>query len=194
MGSVTSPKVCGRAAIVIPDNVLFEDNMGRDLRNWLMDLCDLHTILRLPTGIFYAQGVKTNVMFLTKRSENRVGATEQVWFYDLRSQMPNFGKTRTLTPDDFAPFLKAYGNDPYGKAKRKDEGESGRFRAFSRSDIAQRNDNLDIGWLRDDEEVVEEGLTEPDDIAAAILGHLRAALEEIESVADELAEAVEVQT
>ncbi len=185
-------KVGGRAAIVIPDNILFEDNMGRDLRNWLMDLCDVHTILRLPTGIFYAQGVKTNVMFLTKKSEKRVGATKQVWFYDLRAQMPNFGKSRVLTAEDFAPFIKAYGADPLGTAKRKDEGETGRFRVFTREEIAKRNDNLDISWLREDEEVVEEGLTEPDDIAAAILGHLRAALEEIEAVADELAEADEV--
>lgn len=186
-------KVGGRAAIVIPDNILFEDNMGRDLRNWLMDLCDLHTILRLPTGIFYAQGVKTNVMFLTKKSEERVGATTQVWFYDLRAQMPNFGKNRVLTADDFAPFIAAYGDDPHGTAKRKDESEAGRFRVFTREEIAKRNDNLDISWLREDEEEVEIGLTEPDDIAAAILGHLRAALEEIEAVADELAEIVEVE-
>ncbi len=185
-------KVGGRAAIVIPDNILFEDSMGRDLRNWLMDLCDVHTILRLPTGIFYAQGVKTNVMFLTKKSEERVGATKQVWFYDLRTQMPNFGKSRVLTAQDFAPFIKAYGADPLGTAKRKDEGETGRFRVFTREEIAKRNDNLDISWLRDDEEVVEEGLTEPDDIAASILGHLRAALEQIEAVADELAETDEV--
>lgn len=186
-------KIGGRAAVVVPDNVLFEDNMGRDLRNWLMDLCDLHTILRLPTGIFYAQGVKTNVMFFTKKSEDRVGATKQVWFYDLRAQMPSFGKTRTLMADDFAPFVKAFGADPLGNAKRKDEGEAGRFRAFTRDDIAKRNDSLDISWLRQDEEEVEEGLTEPDDIAAAILGHLRAALEEIEAVADELAETEEVE-
>ena len=186
-------KVGGRAAIVIPDNILFEDNMGRDLRNWLMDLCDLHTILRLPTGIFYAQGVKTNVMFLTKKSEEHIGATKQVWFYDLRAQMPNFGKNRVLTAVDFAPFIKAYGADPRGTAKRKDEGEAGRFRVFTREEIAKRNDNLDISWLREDEEEVEIGLTEPDDIAAAILGHLRAALEEIEAVADELAETEEVE-
>lgn len=186
-------KVGGRAAIVVPDNTLFEDNMGRDLRNWLMDLCDLHTILRLPTGIFYAQGVKTNVIFLTKKSEERVSATKAVWFYDLRAQMPNFGKTHTLTTADFEPFIEAYGEDPLGKAPRADEGETGRFRMFTRAEISKRNDNLDITWLRDDVEVAEEGLTEPDDIAAAIIGHLRAALEEIEAVADELSEVVEVQ-
>lgn len=178
----------GRAAVVVPDNVLFEDNMGRELRTWLMNRCNLHTILRLPTGIFYAQGVKTNVMFFTKVSDEADNATDAVWFYDMRAQMPNFGKTRTLTADDFAPFIKAYGNDPLGQSKREDEGEAGRFRMFTRADIAKRNDNLDISWLREDEEEIEEGLTEPDDIAAAILGHLRAALEEIESIADELAE------
>jgi type I restriction enzyme M protein len=180
-------KIGGRAAIVVPDNVLFEDNMGRELRTWMMDLCDVHTILRLPTGIFYAQGVKTNVVFLTKRAEKPVAATNQVWFYDLRAQMPNFGKARTLTKEDFAPFIAAFGTDANGKSPRTDQGEVGRFRSFSRAEIAKRNDNLDISWLRDDEEVIEEGLTEPDDIAAAILGHLRAALAEIEAVEEELA-------
>ncbi len=179
-------KIGGRAAIVIPDNVLFEDNMGRDIRTWMMDLCDVHTILRLPTGIFYAQGVKTNVVFLTKRADKPVGATSKVWFYDLRAQMPNFGKARTLTKEDFAPFVEAYGNDPHGLSPRTDQSETGRFRAFTREEIAKRNDNLDISWLRDDEEVIEEGLTEPEDIAAAILGHLRAALAEIEAVEEEL--------
>jgi len=183
----------GRAAVVVPDNVLFEDNMGRELRTWLMRQCDLHTILRLPTGIFYAQGVKTNVMFFTKISETAENATKAVWIYDLRSQMPNFGKTRTLTADDFAEFIEAFGNDPLGGAKRQDQGETGRFRKFTREEIAKRSDNLDISWLREDEEEVEEGLTEPDDIAAAILGHLRAALEEIEAVADELAETEELE-
>lgn len=107
--------------------------------------------------------------------------------------MPNFGKSRVLTPDDFAPFVEAFGGDPLGGAKRVDQGESGRFRKFTRAEIAARNDSLDISWLRDDEEVIEEGLTEPDDIAAAILGHLRAALAEIEVVASELAEIEEVE-
>ena len=107
--------------------------------------------------------------------------------------MPNFGKNRVLTPNDFAPFIEAFGDDPHGGGKRVDQGDSGRFRKFTRAEIAERNDSLDISWLRDDEEVVEEGLTEPDDIAAAILGHLRAALDEIEAVANELADIDEVE-
>ena len=175
----------GRAAVVVPDNVLFEDNTGRRLRTWLMDLCDLHTILRLPTGIFYAQGVKTNVLFFTRGKKDK-SSTKQVWVYDLRANMPAFGKTRPLKVDDFAAFEKAFGDDPNGKAKRTDEGEEGRFRCFAREQIADRNDNLDIAWLRDTEAEAEEGLTEPEDIAAAIMGHLRAALGEIEELTEEL--------
>lgn len=186
-------KIGGRAAVVVPDNVLFEEGVGKQIRQDLMDRCDLHTILRLPSGIFTSAGVKTNVMFFTKKSEEGIGATKDVWFYDMRAQMPSFGKTRVLTEEDFAPFIKAYGDDPHGTARRKDEGEAGRFRVFTREDIAKRNDNLDISWLREDEkEGDDDGPIELDDISAAILGHLRAALEEIEAVADELAETEEV--
>jgi type I restriction enzyme M protein len=163
-------RVGGRAAIVVPDNVLFEDNIGRQLRTWLMGQCDLHTILRLPTGIFYAQGVKTNIMFFTRRADKDVGATETVWVYDMRAHMPSFGKTRPLTHEDFAPFLVAFGTDPEGKSPRKDGGKSGGFRPFTRVEIAKRSDNLDLSWLRDEEDQSEETLTDPEDIAAAILG------------------------
>jgi type I restriction enzyme M protein len=182
---VRALKPGGRAAVVLPDNVLFEDNTGRRLRTWLMDLCDLHTILRLPTGIFYAQGVKTNVLFFT-RGKTDTANTKAVWVYDLRANMPAFGKTRPLRVEDFAAFEQAFGDDPHGHAKRTDEGEEGRFRCFTRDAIAARNDNLDISWLRDTEAEVEEGLIEPEDIAAAIIGHLKAALGEIEELSDEL--------
>jgi type I restriction enzyme M protein len=175
----------GRAAVVVPDNVLFEDNTGRRLRTWLMELCSLHTILRLPTGIFYAQGVKTNVLFFQRGKTDKAN-TKGVWVYDMRANMPAFGKTRPLTVADFADFEKSYGNDPNGGAKRKDQGEDGRWRTFTREQITARNDNLDIGWLRDTEAEAEEQLTEAEDIAAAIIGHLKAALEEIETLAEEL--------
>lgn len=183
----------GRAAVVVPDNVLFEDNTGRRLRTWLMELCDLHTILRLPTGIFYAQGVKTNVLFFT-RGQNDKANTQAVWVYDLRANMPAFGKTRPLSRADFAAFETAFGDDPHGKSERTDEGETGRFRRFTREQIRERNDNLDIAWLRDESEDVEERLTEPDDIAAAIMGHLRAALEEIEGLTEDLETPAETST
>mgnify|MGYP005840840925 CR=1 FL=1 len=175
----------GRAAIVVPDNVLFEDGRGKALRQMMMDWCDLHTILRLPTGIFYAQGVKTNVIFLT-RGQSETGNTKAVWIYDLRAQMPKFGKTTPLTETHFEGFEKAFGTSPHGKERGPDEGEAGRWRMFTRKDIAARGDNLDIAWLREAEEEAEDGLTEPDDIAAAILGHLQAAMLEIESLSAEL--------
>ena len=182
---VRALKPGGRAAVVVPDNVLFEDHTGRRLRSWLMNLCDLHTILRLPTGIYYAPGVKTNVLFFT-RGHTDSANTQAVWVYDMRSHMPAFGKTRPLKVEDFAAFEAAFGDDPHGKAERFDEGENGRFCCFTRQQIADRNDNLDITWLRDTEAEAEEELTEPEDIAAAILGHLRAALGEIEELSEEL--------
>ncbi|WKW50725.1 N-6 DNA methylase [Rhodomicrobium lacus] len=182
---VRALKPAGRAAMVVPDNVLFEDNTGRRLRTWLMQLCSLHTILRLPTGIFYAQGVKTNVLFF-QRGETDKANTKAVWVYDMRANMPAFGKTRPLTVADFADFEAAYGDDPNGNAARTDQGEAGRWRCFTRETVAARNDNLDIAWLRDTESEAEEQLTEPEDIAAAIIGHLKAALEEIEAVSEEL--------
>lgn len=182
---VRALKPGGRAAVVVPDNVLFEDNTGRRLRTWLMDLCDLHTVLRLPTGIFYAQGVKTNVL-LFRRGRSDKANTKAVWVYDMRANMPAFGKTRLLSVSDFADFEAAYGSDPNGGTERIEQSEDGRWRKFTRDAIAVRNDNLDIAWLRDTEADAEEGLTEPEDIAAAIIGHLKAALEEIEALSEEL--------
>jgi type I restriction enzyme M protein len=144
-----------------------------------MELCDLHTILRLPTGIFYAQGVKTNVLFFTRGKTDR-GNTKNVSVYNLRANMNSFGKTRLLTVADFAEFETAFGDDPLGKAPHTDQDEEGRWRCFSREQIADRNDNLDISWLRDTSNDPEDELTEPEEIAAAIATHLSNALREIE--------------
>jgi type I restriction enzyme M protein len=175
----------GRAAVVLPDNVLFEEGVGQKVRGDLMDKCDLHTILRLPTGIFYAQGVKTNVLFFT-RGEKDKGNTKAVWFFDMRTNAPNFGKRTPLTRAHFAEFEKAFGTDPHGRSKRKDQGESGRFRKFTREEIAKRGDNLDIAWLKDDSVTDHADLPEPDVIAAEIVAQLQAALEEMRSLQQEL--------
>lgn len=150
-----------------------------------MDWCDLHTILRLPTGIFYAQGVKTNVLFFVRGKTDRRN-TRRVWIYDMRANMPGYGKTRPLAAEDFNDFEAAYGDDPMGKARRRDQGENGRFRRFTRAQIKERNDSLAIAWLPDDGFDVEEQLSEPDEIAAAIIGHLRNAIEEIEALSEGL--------
>jgi type I restriction-modification system DNA methylase subunit len=139
----------GRAAVVLPDNVLFEDGQGRAIRADLMEKCNLHTILRLPTGIFYSPGVKTNVLFF-QRGMTEKGNTAGVWVYDLRTNMPSFGKRTPLTRGHFQPFMDVYGDEPNGGSQRVDEGESGRWRCFSREEIAKRGDNLDLSWLRDE--------------------------------------------
>lgn len=171
----------GRAAVVLPDNVLFEDNVGAQIRADLMDKCDLHTILRLPTGIFYAQGVKTNVLFFT-RGEKDTGNTKAVWIYDMRTNAPAFGKRTPFTREHFAEFEKAFGDDPLGKSKRKDEGHEGRFRRFTREDIAKRAENLDITWLKDDGHHSAADLREPEEIAAEILANLQTAVGEMEAL------------
>jgi type I restriction enzyme M protein len=110
----------GRAAVVVPDNVLFDDGRGKLLRQRLLSWCNLHTVLRLPTGIFYAQGVKTNVLFFTRAREEApaTDATEAVWIYDMRSGSPPYGKTNPLRAADFDGFVHAFGDDPLGQAAR----------------------------------------------------------------------------
>lgn len=181
----------GRAAVVLPDNVLFEANTGRQIRADLMDKCNLHTILRLPTGIFYAQGVKTNVLFFT-RGETEKGNTKEVWVYDMRANMPNFGKRTEFTREYFKDFEKAFGDDPLGVnlKKRKDTGVEGRFRRFTRDWIAERGDNLDIAWLKDDSETAAEDLPEPEALAEEALGELEAAMAEIRNILIELGDEV----
>ena len=184
----------GRAAVVLPDNVLFEGSVGRQIRVDLMDKCNLHTILRLPTGIFYAQGVKTNVLFFT-RGETDKGNTKEVWVYDLRANMAQFGKRTQLTRQHFKEFEAAYGRDPLGSskslAKREEIDEQGRFRKFTREWIAERADNLDIAWLKDEDEAGGGGLLEPAALAREAMDELEGAFEELRGILAELGEDVE---
>jgi type I restriction enzyme M protein len=184
----------GRAAVVLPDNVLFESNVGTEIRRDLLDKCNLHTILRLPTGIFYAQGVKTNVLFFT-RGETDKGNTKEVWVYDLRANMPQFGKRTQLTEQHFAEFEAAFGNDPSGSpanlAKRIDQGETGRFRKFTREQIAERGDSLDISWLKDDSATDAQDLPEPAELAQEAMNELDAAMEELRGILEELGEEID---
>lgn len=173
----------GRAAIVLPDNVLFEENTGTKIRADLMDKCNLHTVLRLPTGIFYAQGVKTNVLFFTRGKTDK-GNTRDVWIYDMRTNAPAFGKRTPLTREYFAEFEKCFGKKADGTSKRTDQGEEGRFRCFGRDAIKQRGDNLDITWLKDEGIGNHDDLPAPDEIAEEIKGHLQTAMAELEGLAE----------
>ncbi len=167
--------------MVLPDNVLFEAGQGQSIRADLMDKCNLHTILRLPTGIFYSPGVKTNVLFF-ERGKREKGNTENVWVYDLRTNMPKFGKRTPLMRSHFQPFEVCYGKDANGRSSRTDQGEEGRFRCFDRAFIAERGENLDISWLRDESLQSVEDLPEPDAIASAIMEKLQVAMTEMQAL------------
>jgi len=183
----------GRAAAVFPDNVLFESNVGRQIRAALMDKCNLHTILRLPSGIFYAQGVKTNVLFFT-RGKKQTSNTKEVWVYDLRTNTPQFGRRTSLKREHFAEFEAFFGDDPLGGsaslAQRTDTGEEGRFRRFSRDWIAEHDDNLDISWLKDEREEENGELPEPAILAQEAISELEAAIAELQGIVQELGEEI----
>lgn len=131
----------GRAAVVLPDNVLFAGGEGKRIREDFMDKCNLHTILRLPTGIFYAQGVKTNVLFFD-RGHTEKGNTTGVWYYDLRNEMPSFGKRTPLTTAHFSDFEAAY------TAKDRFAVEDKRLSYFTREEIRDAGDSLDLGLMQ----------------------------------------------
>ncbi len=174
-----SLKIGGRAAVVLPDNVLFADGEGSSIRADLMDKCNLHTILRLPTGIFYAQGVKTNVLFFN-RGVSDYDNTNEVWIYDLRTNMPTFGKTNPLTAETFANFEKAF--DAEDRRAVRDE----RFNVFTRQQIAEKNNSLDLGLIRDDSVAVSEELPDPINTGEEIISQLQDAIDLIQSVVDDL--------
>ena len=171
-----------RCAVVLPDNVLFAGGDGVSVRRELMEFCDLHTILRLPTGIFYAQGVKTNVLFFT-RGKTEKGNTKEVAFYDLRTNMDSFGKTRTLrhdeVVDDFAEFVEGY-NDP---TKRTGE----RWSKFTREEIETTyGDSLDLGLIKDDSIIDADELPDPIESGEEAIAQLEEAVDLLKSVVREL--------
>ena len=141
-----------RAAVVLPDNVLFADGDGERIRRDLMEKCNLHTVLRLPTGIFYAQGVKTNVLFFTRGYEDK-GNTREIWFYDLRSDMPSFGKTNPLKESHFDEFAECYKDGDLSARSEtySAENPNGRWRKFTYEEILARDKtSLDITWMKSD--------------------------------------------
>lgn len=168
-----------RAAVVLPDNVLFQEGDGTKIREDLMDKCNLHTILRLPTGIFYAQGVKTNVLFFTRGTEDK-GNTKDVWFYDLRTNMANFGKTNPLKESHFDEFVKAY------TAEDREKVEDERWNKFTREEIREKNDNLDLGLIKDDSILDYEDLPDPIESAEEAVAKLEEATDLLMSVIKEL--------
>jgi type I restriction enzyme M protein len=205
----------GRAAIVVPDNVLFEGGAGETVRRKLLHECDVHTLLRLPTGLFYAQGVKANVLFFDRKPASEQAATKKLWIYDLRTNMHFTLKTNPLKREDLDEFVKCY--NPENRHNRKatwkpspspqpsptrgegvkklkttkgEEGKNqGRWRSYNYDELVSRDKaSLDIFWLKDESLEASDSLPDPDVIAQEIVEDLEAALEQFREIAGDLGE------
>ena len=178
----------GRAAVVLPDNVLFETGAGETIRRKLLADFDLHTMLRLPTGLFYAQGVKANVLFFDKKPASEQPWTRKLWVYDLRTNKHFTLKQNPLRRADLEDFVACC--KPGRPHEEREESE--RFKAFTYEELVSRDKtNLDITWLRDESLEDLENLPSPDVIAREIVENLTAALAEFEAVATALEEQLE---
>jgi type I restriction enzyme M protein len=182
---VSMLKTTGQAAVVLPDNVLFEGGAGEKIRRKLLETCDVHTLLRLPTGIFYAQGVKANVLFFDNKPKDGKTQTKRVWIYDLRTNMHFTLKTKPLRFEDLQDFITAY-----RPGNRQQRTETERFRPFDYETLVARDKaSLDIFWLKDDSLDDLDNLPTPDVLAQDIVEHLEAALAAFRELAAALPEA-----
>ena len=175
-------KINGRAAVVVPDNVLFEGGAGETIRRKLLQECDVHTLLRLPTGIFYAQGVKANVLFFDKKPASPNHWTERLWVYDLRTNQNFTLRTNPLSRAHLDDFVACY--HPENRHQRQ---ESERFHSFGYDELLKRDKvSLDLFWLRDESLEGADTLASPDVLAASIVEDLQAALEQFTAIAEDL--------
>ena len=173
----------GRAAIVVPDNVLFEGGAGETVRRSLLQECDAHTLLRLPTGVFYAQGVKANVLFFDRKPASETPWTRDLWIYDLRTNQRFTLKTNPLGRSHLENFVACFSAEDRGRRE-----ETERFRRFSYDELIKRDKvSLDIFWLRDESMEDTASLPAPDVIAEEIVEDLRAVLEQLEEIAGDMA-------
>lgn len=182
-------KVNGKAAVVLPDNVLFEGGAGEKIRKKLMETCNLHTILRLPTGLFYAQGVKANVLFFDKKEPSKETHTKKIWIYDLRTNKHFTLKTNPLTEKDLQEFVNCYCAED--KSERKEiwsiKNPKGRWKCFDYEEILKRDKtNLDIFWLKDESLEDLDNLPDPDIIAGELVEELGVALEQLKEIQGDL--------
>jgi type I restriction enzyme M protein len=177
-------KINGRAAIVVPDNVLFEGGAGETVRRKLLDECDVHTLLRFPTGVFYAQGVKANILFFDRKPASEKPWTDKLWIYDFRTNIHFTLKTNTLKYEDLLDFVKCY--NPQNRHDRK---ETERFHVFTYEELIQRDKvNLDIFWLKDESLEDSANLPNPDILAREIAENLESALDQFTTISQSLTE------
>lgn len=176
-------KITGRAAIVVPDNVLFEGGAGETIRRQLLSECDVHTLIRLPTGIFYKRGVKANVLFFDRKPASATPWTRELWIYDLRTNQHFTLIRKPLTRAHLDDFVACYSAED-----RSQREVTERFRRYSYDDLLKRDQvSLDIFWLRDESIEDATSLPLPDEIADEIVEDLRAALDQVEEIAADLA-------
>jgi type I restriction enzyme M protein len=185
----------GRAAVVVPDNVLFEGGAGETVRRKLLHECDVHTLLRLPTGLFYAQGVKANVLFFDRKPASETPWTKKLWIYDLRTNLHFTLKTNPLKRSDLDEFVQLY--NPANRNQRtatwSADNQDGRWRSYSYEELTSRDKaSLDIFWLKDDSLEDSDNLPEPGVLAAEIVEDLQAALAQFREIAEDLGEEVQV--
>ncbi|MBN2733866.1 MAG: SAM-dependent DNA methyltransferase [Methanomicrobiaceae archaeon] len=177
-------KINGKAAVVVPDNVLFEGGAGETIRKKLLAECDVHTLLRLPTGIFYAQGVKANVVFFERKAGREEPWTDTLWIYDLRTNIHFTLKENPLSLEDLKDFIKSY--NPKNRHVRE---ETERFKPFRYEDLIKRDKvSLDIFWIKDESLEDTENLPEPDVIAGEIAENLQTAIEQFSGIYEDLSE------
>jgi type I restriction enzyme M protein len=181
--------VNGRAAVVVPDNVLFEGGAGEMVRRKLLHDCDVHTLLRLPTGLFYAQGVKANVLFFEKKPASETPWTKKLWIYDLRTNQHFTLKTNPLKREDLDEFVKCY--NPANRHERKaawsEKKPDARWRAYDYDELIARDKaSLDIFWLKDESLEASDNLPHPDIIAQEIVDDLEAALEQFKLIVNDI--------
>ena len=182
-------KATGKAAVVVPDNVLFEGGAGETIRKKLLETCDLHTILRLPTGIFYKPGVKANVIFFDKRPASPERQTKEVWFYDLRTNLHFTLKQHPMTYEDLKDFIQCY--HPENRYERHETwsqvNPDGRWRRFTAEEILNRDKtSLDIFWIKDKALADLDNLPAPEELAEDILENLQSAMDEFSELLDAL--------
>ena len=182
-------KIPGRAAVVVPDNVLFEGGAGETVRKRLLRQCDVHTLLRLPTGIFYAPGVKANVLFFDKMPGREAPWTKDLWVYDLRTNSHFTMKKNSLRRHHLDEFAELYNpSNRYDRgATWSEENPEGRWRRYTYEEIMRREGaNLDLSWIRDKSLEDSADLQDPDVIAEEIAADLEAALEQFATIAGDL--------
>jgi len=184
-------KVNGRCAIVVPDNVLFEGGAGETVRRNLLQQCDVHTLLRLPTGIFYAQGVKANVLFFDAKPAQEKPWTKRLWVFDLRTNIHCTLKQNPLLRGDLDEFVECYkpGNRQRRKPTWSEDNPEGRWRAFDFEELIKRDKvNLDLFWLKDKSLEDSDDLPDPDEIAQEIVDDMQTALDQFSSIVEGLGE------